>query len=89
MWLLGCYGCAPVGWVDVVGVLGEEPVVAFEILGYVLALAVDGLVELFEDVGAGAFGVGVVGLDVVEKDGESSGCGSRAGRGSWCLVAGV
>ena len=53
--------------------------VAFEILRYVLALAVDGFMELFEDVGARAFGVDVVGLYVVEKDGEGLGAVAELG----------
>ena len=75
----GCDGCAPVGWVDVMSVLGEEPVVAFEVLRYVLAFAVDGLVEFFKDVGAGGLGVGVVSANVLQKDGESLGMVAELG----------
>ena len=65
-----CEGGAPIGGAQVFGVAGEEPAVAVEVFGCVLELAVDGLVRLFDDVGAFGFGVGVVGFDVFDEDGK-------------------
>ena len=45
----------------------EEPVVAFEILGGVLMLAVNGLVQFLDDFRARRFGSGVMRIDVVDE----------------------
>ncbi len=62
---------------------GEEPAVAVEVFGCVLEFAVLGFVQVFDDLCAFGFGVGVVGFDVFDEDGEVLGleaelCRARA-----------
>ena len=70
-------GGAPIGGAEVVGVLGEDPAVVVEIVGSVLALAVDGLVELFPYGGLLLLSVAVVGGDVGDDDREVLGAGAE------------
>jgi hypothetical protein len=65
------YRCSPLVWADVVGVLREEPVVAIEIFDSVLALAVDGFVEVFDDFCACRFCSLEVRCYIFDEDGEA------------------
>jgi hypothetical protein len=60
-------GSAPFGGADVAGVAREEPMVAFEIEYGVLAFAIDSFVEVFDDLGSGGLGVGVVRVDIFDE----------------------
>ena len=53
---------------------GKEPVVAVEVEGGVLELAVDGLMEVFDECYAGGPGALEVGFDIIEKNCEALGC---------------
>jgi hypothetical protein len=63
-------GGAPIGGTEILKVLGEKPVMAFEIRDAILAFAIDGDIEIFDDSGAGGFGVLKMGIDIVDEDGE-------------------
>ena len=60
--------------------------VAVEIAGTILTLAVDGLVKVFHDGGASRLRFAVVGVDIGDEDGERLGAVTEFG---WCLLAGV
>ena len=72
---------SPLVGAQVSSVPREEPVVAVEIEGGVLVLAVDGLVEVFDDGGSGGLCVLEVGFQVFEEDGEALGSVAELCRG--------
>jgi hypothetical protein len=77
---------APFRWIQVPNVLREEPEVAVEILSAILAFAVDGFVQIFDDLGARLFCFLEVRIHVINEDSEALGAGAELGGGSSSLA---
>ena len=54
------YGGAPISWIDITRMLREEPPMSIEILDPILPLAVNGLIEFFDNRRSGRLGLPVM-----------------------------
>ena len=72
--------CSPFGRADVASVGGEEPVVPVKIAGTVLALAVDGMVKVFNNRGASRFRSVVVRVNIGDEHGKRLGAVTQFAR---------
>jgi hypothetical protein len=77
---------APFRWIQVPNVLREEPEVAVEILSAIFAFAVDGFVQIFDDLGARRFCFLEVRIHVIDEDSEALGAGAELGGSSSSLA---
>ena len=76
----------PFGWADVASVGGEEPVVPVKVAGTVLALAVHGIVKVFDNRGASRLRSVVVRVTIGDEHGKRLDAVSQFSRS---LLAGV
>jgi len=74
-------GCAPLLRAEVAGVLGKDPAMTIEVFDAVLALAVNGFMELFPDEGTLPYGVVVMSVDVGNDNGEHLSVGADGSGG--------